>query len=206
MTNAKARLPMTARALMVAVLALALSACGERSAGPAPAFKSTDISAVEWGRDFHLLDHHGNSRSIADFKGKVVLLFFGYTHCPDLCPTTIADMARAVASMGPDGARVQGLFATVDPQRDTQQVLAKYVTAFHPSFLGLYGDEATTAALAREFKFFHGTEPGHSHDNYSVTHGGSIYVYDPQGRLRLLMGPGWTVDTMLADVRLLLKE
>jgi protein SCO1/2 len=108
--------------------------------------------------------------------------------------------------MGPDGARVQGLFVTVDPQRDTPEVLAKYVSAFHPSFLGLYADDIGTAALAREFKFFYGAEPGHAKDNYTVNHGSAIYVYDPQGRLRLLMTPDRTIDAMVADVRLLLDE
>ncbi|MEO5669890.1 MAG: SCO family protein [Ramlibacter sp.] len=191
---------------VVIALALALAACGERSRTTSSLFKSTDISSVEWGRDFRLLDHHGQRTSVADFKGKVVLLFFGFTHCPDVCPTTLADMARVVVALGPDGARVQGLFATVDPRRDTPEVLAKYVVGFHPSFRGLYADETATAALAREFKFFYGAPPGHDAHNYSVDHGAAIYVYDPQGRLRLLMGPDRTVETMLADVRLLLKE
>lgn len=191
---------------IVVALALAQIACGERSHTPSSHFKATDVSSVEWGRDFHLLDHHGTRRSMADFKGKVVLLFFGFTHCPDVCPTTLADLAHLVGALGPDGARVQVLFASVDPQRDTPEVLAKYVVGFHPSFLGLYADESTTAALAREFKFFYGAPPGHGADNYTVDHGAAIYVYDPQGQLRLLMGPDRTADTMLADVRLLLKE
>jgi protein SCO1/2 len=197
---------MDMRAAFVIALALLLSACGGGSSGASSAFKSTDISRVEWGRDFRLTDHNGRARGVADFKGKVVMLFFGYVNCPDVCPTTLADMARVVDKLGKDGERVQGLFVTVDPRRDTRDVLAQYVPAFHPSFLGLYADERTTAALAKEFKFFYSAQPANARGNYTVDHGGSIYVFDPRGRLRLLMGPGRTVDTMVADVRLLLKE
>lgn len=198
---------MIARALVPVVLALTLVACSDRagpSSAPSP-FKSTDITAVDWGRDFHLTDHNGKPRSIADFKGKVVMLFFGYTHCPDLCPTTMAEIAQVRSKLGEDGRRVQGLFVTVDPQRDTPQVLAQYVPAFDPSFLGLYGDENATAALAREFKFFYSAQKADAQGNYTVDHGGSIYVYDPQGRLHLLMRPGTGIDAMAADVALLLK-
>jgi protein SCO1/2 len=197
---------MDMRAAFVIALALLLSACGGGSGGASSAFKSTDISRVEWGRDFRLTDHNGRARGVADFKGKVVMLFFGYVNCPDVCPITLADMARVVDKLGKDGERVQGLFVTVDPRRDTRDVLAQYVPAFHPSFLGLYADERTTAALAKEFKFFYSAQPANARGNYTVDHGGSIYVFDPRGRLRLLMGPGRTVDTMVADVRLLLKE
>jgi protein SCO1/2 len=193
---------MAMRAAFVIALALLLPACG----GGAPPFHATDISRVAWGRDFHLTDHNGRPRAVADFKGKVVMLFFGYVNCPDVCPTTLADMARVVDKLGKDGERVQGLFVTVDPRRDTRDVLALYVPAFHPSFLGLYADERTTAALAREFKFFYSAQPANAQGNYTVDHGGSIYVFDPRGRLRLLMGSGRTLDTMLADVKLLLKE
>jgi len=197
---------MDMRAAFVIALALLLSACGGGSGGASSAFNSTDISRVEWGRDFRLTDHNGRARGVADFKGKVVMLFFGYVNCPDVCPTTLADMARVVDKLGKDGERVQGLFVTVDPRRDTRDVLAQYVPAFHPSFLGLYADERTTAALAKEFKFFYSAQPANARGNYTVDHGGSIYVFDPRGRLRLLMGPERTVDTMVADVRLLLKE
>lgn len=196
---------MVLRAFLVVALALLVAACGERASGPASPFKSTDISKVEWGQDFHLTDHDGRPRSVADFRGKVVLLFFGFTHCPDVCPRTMADMARVVDKLGLDGQRVQGLFVTVDPARDTPQVLANYVTAFHPSFLGLYGDPDATASLAQEFKFFHDAQAADAQGHYMVTHGSAIYVYDPQGRLHLLMGAERTVDTMAADVARLLR-
>jgi protein SCO1/2 len=197
---------MILKAILAVTLALSLSACGERSGKPSSPFKATDISSVEWGRDFRLTDHNGQARSLADFKGKAVMLFFGFTHCPDICPTTLADMAKVVGKLGEDGARVQVLFVTVDPRRDTPQVLAKYVAAFNPGFLGLYGDEAVTAELAREFKAFFAAQPAQTHENYNVDHTAAIYVFDPRGRLRLLMGPERTVDSMVADISLLLKE
>ncbi len=197
---------MVPRAFLVVAFALLVAACGERASGPMLPFRSTDISRVEWGRDFQLTDHNGQPRSLADFRGKVVLLFFGFTHCPDLCPTTMADMARVVGKLGPDGQRVQGLFVTVDPERDTPRVLAKFVAAFHPSFLGLYGDPGATSALAREFKFFHDAQAADAQGHDVVTHGSAVYVYDTRGRLRLLMGAQRTVDTMAADVARLLKE
>ena len=197
---------MALQTLLVVALALLVAACGERTNSPTPPFKSTDISSVEWGRDFHLTDHNGQPRSLADFRGKVVMLFFGFTHCPDVCPTTLADMARVVDKLGPDGQRVQGLFVTVDPMRDTPQTLAKYVTGFHPSFLGLLGTERETEMLAREFKIFYAAQPADSHEHYMVTHSNAIFVFDPRGRLRLLMGVDRTVDVMATDVALLLRD
>lgn len=197
---------MVLRVFFVVALALLVAACGERTNGSTSPFKSTDISKVEWGQDLRLTDHNGQPRSIADFRGKVTLLFFGFTHCPDVCPTTMADMARVIDKLGPDGQRVQGLFVTVDPARDAPQVLARYVTGFHPSFLGLYGDVATTAALAKEFKFFHEAQAADSQGRYDVMHGSAIYVYDPRGRLRLLMGTERAFDAMAADIARLLRE
>lgn len=193
-----------ARGVLSVVLALLLVACDNHASSPR--FASSDITGVRWGRDFHLQDHTGKPRSIADFKGKVVMLFFGYTHCPDQCPTTMAEMAGVRSKLGEDGRRVQGLFVTVDPRRDTPQVLAQYVSAFDPSFLGLYGDENTTAAVASEFKFYYRVQKTDAQGNYSVDHGSVIYVFDPTGHLRLLISPGTSVDAMAADVRLLLKE
>lgn len=189
---------------LIIVAALA-TACSEQAGGAAPKFKSTDISEAEWGRDFKLTDHNGQARSLADFKGKVVLLFFGFSNCLDACPTTMADMAQVVERVGANGARVQGLFVTVDPERDTPAVLAKYVNTFHPSFLGLYGDSATTSALAKEFKFHHASHAPDAHGNYAVEHGSAVYAYGPDGRRRLLISAGTALDTMAADVALLLS-
>lgn len=196
--------------VILAAIALALAGCGERADAPSSPYHSVDIRAVEWGRDFQLIDHNGHSRSLADFRGKVVMMFFGFTNCPDVCPTTMADMAQVVRQLGEEGERVQGLLVTVDPARDTPEALARYATAFHPGFLGLRGDDATTKALAGEFKAFYAERQpqyGHGLDHhYMVDHTRAIYVFDRTGKLRLLMTSGRTVDQMTADVALLLKE
>lgn len=198
---------MMLKVLISAALSLTLLACGQQSE-PAPQaspFTAVDITGADWGRDFQLTDHNGQPRALADFKGKVVLLYFGYTHCPDMCPATLAQMAQVRSELGAQGDRVQGLFVTVDPERDTPQVLAQYVPAFDPSFLGLYGDAATTAALAKEFKTYFGAQKADAQGDYTVDHSGGVYVFDPRGRLRLMLRPGAGVDAMAADVAILLK-
>lgn len=169
-----------------------------------PEFKSTDLSGVDWGKDFALTDPQGQLRRLADFKGKVVVLFFGYTQCPDVCPTTLSTLRQVIARLGNDAARVQVVFITLDPARDTDAVLASYVTAFDPSFLGLRGDEAATLAAAREFKVFFSKQPGKVAGSYSIDHSTGSYVFDPQGRLRLLLRHGESADEVAADLRLLL--
>ncbi|MBI5901301.1 MAG: SCO family protein [Rhodocyclales bacterium] len=180
-------------------LALLVAGCTE-----ARKFVSTDLSMVDWGKDFQLTDHHGKPRRLADFKGKAVVLFFGYTQCPDVCPTTLSTMREAMALLGDDAKRVQVLFATVDPGRDTPQLLAQYVPSFHPDFLGLYGDEKTIAATARDFKVFYVKQPGKTPDTYSVDHSTGSYAFDPSGRLRLLLRHGETPTNVAADLKLLL--
>jgi protein SCO1/2 len=180
-------------------LALLLSACTEQRK-----FISTDLSMVDWGKDFQLTDHTGKPRRLADFQGKAVVLFFGYTQCPDVCPTTLSTMREAMSLLGQDAKRVQVLFVTVDPARDTPQLLAQYVPSFHPDFLGLYGDEKTIAATARDFKVFYVKQPGKTPDTYSVDHSTGSYAFDPQGRLRLLLRHGETPTNVAADLKLLL--
>lgn len=131
-------------------------------------------------------------------------MFFGYVHCPDVCPTTLAELKSVVERLGDDGKRVQVLFVTVDPERDTPKVLGQYVPTFNPSFLGLYGDAESTARVAREFKVFYQKVPGSRPDTYSVDHTATLYVFDPNGRLRLLVSQGH-VDTLVADIRILLS-
>jgi protein SCO1/2 len=133
-----------------------------------------------------------------------VVLFFGYTQCPDVCPTTLSTMREAMALLGDDAKRVQVLFATVDPARDTPALLAQYVPSFHPSFLGLYGNEATIAATAKDFKVFYLKQPGKTPDSYSVDHSTGSYAFDPSGRLRLLLRHGETPANVAADLKLLL--
>lgn len=173
---------------------------------PKPVFAAVDITGVDWGKDFALNDASGQKRTLADFKGQVVAIFFGYTHCPDMCPTTLAKLGEAVRQLGKDAPRVQGLFVTVDPQRDTPQVLAQYVPAFHPSFLGLYADAETTARTAKEFKVYYHAQPPNEQGYYSVDHSGQILVFDTLGRLRLMMKPDNSPESMAKDFRSLLRE
>jgi protein SCO1/2 len=189
-------------ALLAAVLALA--ACSRSE--PQLKFQASDITGVSWGKDFRLFDPSGAPRSLADYRGKVVMLFFGYTNCPDECPTTLAKMAQAVDHVSKDGKRVQGLFVTVDPARDTPAVLAQYVPAFHPTFVGLTADEATIAATAKDFKVLAENQKLDEHGFYTVDHSAGIFVFDPQGRLRLFMGPKIWVDAMVHDLKLLLGD
>jgi len=186
--------------LLLLVMALSLPAACTRP----PAFKSSDISGVDWGKDFALTDPQGQRRRLADFKGKVVVLFFGFTQCPDVCPTTLSTLREVMARLGDDAARVQVVFVTLDPARDSDAVLAAYVTAFHPSFVGLSGDEAAIAAAAREFKVFYARQPGKVSGSYSIDHSTGSYVFDPQGRLRLLLRHGESADNIAADLKLLL--
>lgn len=171
--------------------------------GPGPSFKNTDITGADYGKELTLTDHTGKTRTLADFRGKVVVVFFGYTHCPDVCPTTLAELKVAREQLGDDGKRVQVLFVTLDPERDTRDLLANYVPAFDPSFLGLYGDAAATARVAKEFKVFYQKVPGSAPGSYTVDHSSGSYVFDPQGRLRLLVRPG-NVPNLVADLRILL--
>ena len=184
---------------LILCLTLMLTACSE----PAQ-FKSTDISGADWGKDFALVDHNGIPRGLKDFRGKAVLVFFGYTQCPDVCPTTLASMRDALGLMGEYASRVQVLFITVDPARDSAELLAQYVPAFHPSFLGLRGDEAGTAELAKDFRVFYSKQVGTTPNSYSIDHSTGSYVFDPQGRLRLLVRHGEIPGNVAADLKLLL--
>jgi protein SCO1/2 len=184
--------------------ALALSAllagCG---APEAPKFKLTDVTGAGFGKELNLADHNGKPRTLADFRGKVVTVFFGFTHCPDACPTTLAEMAQVAKALGPDADKLQVLFVTVDPERDTPQVLKQYVPSFNPAFLGLYGDAETTARAAKEFKVFYQKQPAKD-GGYSVDHGAGTFILDRKGRLRLFAQYGQAATTMLHDIRLLL--
>jgi protein SCO1/2 len=179
---------------------LALAACD----GGAPKFRSTDITGVDYGRSLELADHNGKPRRLEDFRGKAVVVFFGFTHCPDVCPTTLADTAQAMRQLGAEADRVQVLFVTVDPERDTQEALAKYVTAFDARFLGLRGDLEATRRAAKEFKVYFEKRPGKTPDSYSVDHSAQTYVIDPQGRLRLFVRQERIAEDLAPDLRQLL--
>ena len=170
-----------------------------------PSFKNTDLTGADYGKDFSLTDHTGRVRTLADFRGKVVVMFFGYTRCPDVCPTTLAELKLAKDELGEDGKRLQILFVTVDPERDTQKLLADYVPAFDPSFLGLYADPAATAKVAKDFRVFYQKVPGRTPDGYTVDHTAGSYVFDPQGRLRLFVRHG-NPASLVADIRALLRS
>jgi len=191
---------------LIAFSLLAVVAGCSRNA-PGEKFKSTDLSGVDWGKDFHLVDQNGDARDLADFRGKVVLLFFGYTHCPDVCPTTLAKLAAVRKSLGAEATRVRVLFVTVDPARDTPQRLAEYLFNFDPTFLGLWGDEAAIARTARAFRVYYKTPHG-AHDDRgleAVEHSAGVYAFDPEGRLRLYIDKDRSPSDIVHDVKLLLK-
>ena len=187
------------RCWSIIICSLALAGCERQQK-----FRSTDITGAPYGRVLELTDHHGKVRHLEDFRGKAVVLFFGFTHCPDICPTTLADIAQAIRSMGPYGQRVQLLMVSVDPERDTPEALGKYVTAFDPHFLGLRGDLAATKKVAAEFKIFF--EKANSGDSYTVNHSSQSYVIDPQGRLRLLVRHDRIGSDLPDDLKTILKE
>jgi len=189
--------------LLLGVLGV-LSGCD--TTAKVEAFKSTDITGADFGKDFHLTDHNGKAKSLADFSGKVVVLFFGFTHCPDVCPTTLAELALVMKQLGEDAKKVQVLFVTVDPERDTPQLLAQYVPSFDPGFLGLYGDLDATARTAKEFKVVHEKVAVSRPENYTMNHSAGTYVFDQSGKLRLFVSYGRGAPVMLHDLRLLLAQ
>ena len=182
------------------ILCFALNGCESK-----PVFNALDITGIQgYGSDFNLTDHTGKSRTLADFRGKVVVMFFGYTHCPDVCPTTLSEMRQVMQMLGSDAQRLQVLFVTVDPVRDTPELLSKYVPSFDPSFLGLFGDLSATEKVAKDFKIFYRVSPGKTADSYSVDHTAASLVFDPQGRLRLFINYGQGADKIAPDIKKLL--
>lgn len=188
--------------LAIALLAL-LAGCGG-DAPQAPKFALTDVTGVGFGKELNLTDHNGKPRTLADFRGKVVTVFFGFTHCPDVCPTTLAEMAQVRKALGADAGELQVLFVTVDPERDTPAVLKQYVPSFDPSFLGLYGDAEATARAAKEFKVFYQKQPT-KNGGYSMDHSAGTFVLDQEGRLRLFAQYGQGPEALVHDIRILLR-
>jgi protein SCO1/2 len=183
--------------------ALALSGCDKLASKP-PSFQNTDVTGLPYAQDFALTDHNGKARTLADFKGKVVVVFFGFTQCPDVCPTTMAEMAGVMKELGPKADQVQVLFVTVDPERDTQQLLAQYVPAFDKRFLGMYGDAAATAKMAKDFKVFYAKVPGKEPGSYSMDHTAGSYVFDKNGKVRLFLRHGQGAAPIVHDLKQLL--
>jgi protein SCO1 len=190
--------------LTMLALGLLLGGC-DQLGKQAPVFKNTDLTGLDYAKDFALTDHNGKPRTLADFKGKVVVVFFGYTQCPDVCPTTLAEMATAMKELGPQADQVQVLFITIDPERDTQQLLAQYVPAFDKRFLGLRGDAAQTAAVAKEFKVYYAKVPGKDAGSYAMDHTAASYVFDRNGKVRLYVRYGQGAAPLVHDLKQLLQ-
>jgi protein SCO1/2 len=199
-----------------AVLALALAACSP-PAPPPQSFRNSDITGADFGRSLTgLADQSGMPRTLADFHGKALIVFLGYTACPDVCPTTLARFASALKELGAEAERVQVVLVTLDPERDTREILGAYVSAFNPSFIGLSGDLPATEAVAREFKVFFAKSKGgdaagghaHAHgaaaDGYMIDHSTGAYIFDPAGRLRLFVKDDAPVEAVVSDLRRLL--
>lgn len=191
---------MLSRYLILFFCLACFSAC-EKQELPSP-FHASNISHAFTQADFRLLDHNGQPHSLADFRGKVVALFFGYTHCPDVCPTTLADLAQTMRLLGKDAEKVQVLFITVDPERDTPKLLAEYVPAFNPSFLGLHGDAQATSETAKSFYVNYQKQTTAS--GYTVDHSVGTFLVDPKGRVRLRAPLAQRADWLAEDIRLLL--
>jgi protein SCO1/2 len=205
----KNRFALATRVARIAVAVCALggamlvAGCGQ----DAPAFQNVDITGnKQFATDFSLPDTSGKMRTLADYKGKVVVLFFGYTHCPDVCPTTMAELSQAMQQLGPaDAKRVQVLFVTLDPERDTPALLGQYVPAFNPTFVGLRpANEAQLQKIAKDFRVYYAKVPGKTPDSYTMDHTAASYVFDPDGRLRLFARDGQGAGPWVHDIKLLL--
>jgi protein SCO1/2 len=189
----------------LALAAFAVAGC-DKLMPSSRTFNGVDITGSDLGPDFRLTDHNGKERTLADFRGKAVALFFGYTHCPDVCPTTLSDMANAVKLLGPDGQRVQVIFVTLDPKRDTPELLKSYVPAFNPTFLALYGDAPATAKVLKDFKIYAAERPGKTPESYTVDHSAQSLVFDTRGKLRLMLPYGTPGDKIASDLKILLNS
>ncbi|MDA7416821.1 SCO family protein [Xenophilus arseniciresistens] len=185
-----------------ALAVLGLAACSESK----PSFNAIDLTGADYARDFKLADMNGRERTLADFKGKVVAVFFGFAQCPDVCPTTMLEMKQIKDKLGADGDKLQVIYITVDPARDTAAVMKDYMAAFDPSFLALIPTPEQLAATAKDFKVYYKKVDGKTPGSYTMDHSAASYLYDPQGRLRLYARYGTPVDALAADIQTLLKQ
>ena len=196
------------RSFLVLATCAALAAC-DKLGSPAVSnglkFQAVDISGAEYGRRLALTDQNGKARTLADFKGKVTVVFFGYTQCPDVCPTTMAELAQVKKALGAEGERIQGVFVTVDPQRDTPEILKAYMASFDPSFIALRGTPEQTSEAAKEFKVFFAKVPGTTEGSYTVDHTAGSFVLDGDGNIRLFVRYGSGVPALTADLKALLS-
>jgi protein SCO1 len=195
------------RSFLAAVaLLMALTGCDKPASGggPTASFKAVDITGAEYARKLSLPDGDGQMRSLEEFKGKVVVVFFGYTQCPDVCPTTLTELAEVRRSLGADGDKVQGIFVSVDPERDTAPVLKAYVANFGSGFVGLRGTPEQVKEAAKEFKVFYSKVPGKTDTSYTVDHTAGSYIFDAQGRVRLFSRYGSGPKALAGDIQQLL--
>ena len=188
------------RGAVLGALAGAVAACSPAK----PQFASIDVTGADYAKDFALTDHNGQPRSLKDFQGKVVVMFFGFTQCPDVCPTALAELSEVKKLLGKDGERAQALFVTVDPERDTPELLKAYMANFDPSFLALRASPEQLAAMAKDFKLYYKKVEGKTPTSYTMDHTAASYVYDPQGRLRLYTRAGTGAQALASDIRMLL--
>jgi protein SCO1/2 len=196
------------RLLILIFIALTtLVACDNKLSPSTPkiAFVNTDITGIDYAQKFSLTDHQGQARTLEDFRGKLVLLFFGYTQCPDVCPTTLSEMAQVMKLLDKDADKVQVLFVTLDPERDTPALLSRYVPSFYPSFLGLVGDKAATDEVVKEFKLFVQKIPAKTGSGYTIDHTAGSYLFDTQGHIRLFIRHGLGAEPIAQDIRTLLS-
>lgn len=184
------------------VIFVGISACSEQKI----AFKGIDITGAEYSRNFALTDHNGQLRTIADFKDKIPVVFFGFTQCPDVCPTAMAELVEVKKKLGAQGHLVQGIFVTIDPERDTAPVLKAYMGNFDPSFLALRGDAAQTAAVAKEFKIFYKKVEGKTPTSYTMDHSAGSYTFDAAGKVRIYNRYGTGAQAIADDIAVLLKK
>lgn len=198
--------PVSRRWVLPAVLALVtgLSGCEPGGSLPGATFQGVDITGAEYARELKLTDQNGRARSLSEFKGKVVVVFFGYVQCPDVCPTTLAELAAVKKQLGAAGDQVQGVFVTVDPERDTAEVLQAYMGSFGADFVALRGSTDETRAAAKEFKVFYAKVPGKTDSSYTVDHTAGSYLFDPQGRVRVFSRYGSGEAALTADLKALL--
>lgn len=200
--NATKKLAARALFYWVAAIFLILSGCSE----PKAQFKSVDITGADYAQNFSLPDQFGKTRTVADFKGKAVVVFFGFTQCPDVCPTSLAELAEAKKLLGKDGDKLQGIFVSIDPERDTPPVLKAYMENFDPSFLALRGSLEQTAQTAKQFRIYYQKVDGKTPGSYTMDHSAGSYILDPQGRIRLFTRYGSGAAALADDIKLLLKE
>ena len=194
----------TRRLFLALAVATCLTACDPPGASRS-SFQAIDITGADYAKTLALPDQNGTPRTLADFKGKVTVVFFGFTQCPDVCPTTMAELAQVKKSLGADGERVQGVFVTVDPERDTPELLKAYMGSFDPSFVALRGTLEQTAAAAKEFKVYYAKVPNKS-GSYTMDHTAGSYVFDTEGKVRLFTRYGTGAEALTSDIKALLAE